>query len=115
MWDFSDAHELLNQSISEAREMVREIFTRELGDIPDPPPPRHDADDAEPPKRIQLDGSLILNDSDGKEISFIEPVKSTDHASWSKSCLVEPAKKNSILKDTWEEDNITCDTLTSDQ
>jgi hypothetical protein len=39
MWDFSDARDLLNQSFNVARDMVREIFTGEVGDPVDPLPP----------------------------------------------------------------------------
>jgi hypothetical protein len=60
MWDFSDARDLLNQSFNVARGMVREIFTGEIGDPVDPLPPRHDAGDAEPAERIQLDKTPSL-------------------------------------------------------
>jgi hypothetical protein len=116
MWDFSDARDLLNQSFNVARGMVREIFTGEVGDPVDPLPPRHDAGDAEPAERIQLDENPILNDSNGKELSFIEHAKSTSRESDSESSQEEPPKrKTSTVKDTWDESDSSDDTLTSEQ
>jgi hypothetical protein len=116
MWDFSDAHDLLNQSFNVAREMVREIFTGEVGDPIAPLPPQHDAGDAEPGERIQLDENPILNDSNGKELSFIEHAKSTSQVSDSESTQEEsPKKRNSTLKDTWEESDSSDDTLAPEQ
>jgi hypothetical protein len=78
---------------------VREIFTGDLGDNPDLVPSQTDAGDAEYLNCIKLDESPILNDSLGKEISFTEPVKSTNHTSGSPSFHLEPAKKDYILQE----------------
>jgi hypothetical protein len=117
MWDFSDARDLLNQSFNVARGMVREIFTGEVGDPVDPLPPCHDAGDAEPAERIQLDENPVLNDSNGKELSFIEHAKSTSQESDSQesSQEVTPKRKISTVKDTWDESDSSDDTLTSEQ